>query len=160
MSRWNRAFEMLIGILLCEGVGLIAGWVTQTSVTTWYPMLQKPAFTPPGWIFAPVWTVLYALMGIAAVLIWWRRSEDRTTQAALTLFAVQLLVNGSWSFAFFGAQSPGLGLIVILILLALVAWTTLRFYRSRRIAGVLLLPYLLWVGYATALNAGIWILNS
>ena len=155
-SIWKPA---LVGVLICEGVGLLAAWATQTSVTTWYPTLTKPGFTPPDWLFGPVWTVLYAMMGVAAALVWQRRTEDTTSQSALVLFGVQLLLNGGWSFAFFGARSPGLGLIVIVALWGALAWTTERFFRVRAAAGWLLVPYLLWVTYAGALNLSIWLLN-
>lgn len=153
---WSQA---VLAVLGCEAVGLLAGWATQTSVTTWYPTLTKPSFTPPGWLFAPVWTVLYALMGIAAFLVWRKSTEDTASQKALVLFGIQLVLNGTWSFAFFGAQSPILGLIVITALWGVLAWTTERFFRVRRVAGGLLVPYLAWVTYAWALNAGIWMLN-
>ena len=155
-SIWKPA---LVGVLVCEGVGLLAAWITQTSVTTWYPALTKPGFTPPNWLFGPVWTVLYAMMGVAAALVWQRRTEDTLSQSALVLFGVQLLLNGGWSFAFFGARSPGLGLIVIVALWGALAWTTERFFRVRTAAGWLLVPYLLWVTYAGALNLSIWLLN-
>lgn len=160
---WRKTLELLgkaLGaILICEAVGLLAGWATQTSVTTWYPTLAKPSFTPPGWVFAPVWTLLYALMGIAAFLIWRRGLRHARVRSALTAFGVQLLLNGGWSFAFFGAQSPALGLIVILLLWGTLAWTTDRFFRIRRGAGWLLVPYLAWVTYALVLNASIWGMN-
>jgi tryptophan-rich sensory protein len=151
--------KALGAVLLCEAVGLLAGWITQTSVTTWYPTLVKPSFTPPGWVFGPVWTVLYALMGIAAFLIWQRGLRRARVRRALTAFGVQLLLNAGWSFAFFGARSPGLGLTVILLLWGALAWTVDRFFRLHRIAGWLLVPYLAWVTYALVLNASIWGMN-
>ena len=156
LTVWGQG---VLAILLCEAVGLLAAWPTQAAVATWYPTLTRPSFTPPDWLFAPVWTVLYAMMGIAAVLVWWRRTEDATSQGALVLFGVQLVLNGAWSFAFFGARSPSLGLIVIAALWGALAWTTERFFRIRPAAGWLLVPYLLWVTYAAALNLGIWMLN-
>jgi len=136
----------------------MAAWATQTSVTTWYPTLTKPGFTPPNWLFAPVWTVLYAFMGIAAALVW-RSGEEPPARQALWWFGIQLLLNGGWSFAFFWARSPALGLVVIGLLWAAVVGTTERFFRVRTAAGGLLVPYLLWVTYAAALNGGIWLLN-
>ena len=153
---WRPA---IVGVLLCEGVGLLAAWVTQTSVTTWYPTLTKPGFTPPNWLFGPVWTVLYAMMGVAAALVWQRRSGSAISRRALVLFGAQLVLNGAWSFSFFGAQSPSLGLVVIVALWGVLAWTTERFFRVRAAAGWLLVPYLLWVTYAGALNLSIWLLN-
>lgn len=152
---WKPA---LVGILLCEGVGLLAAWVTQTAVTTWYPTLVKPIFTPPNWLFGPVWTGLYAMMGVAAALVW-RRVDGPVRRQALRLFGVQLVLNGGWSFAFFGARSPSLGLVVIVALWGTLVWTTERFFRVRAAAGWLLVAYLLWVTYAAALNIGIWVLN-
>jgi tryptophan-rich sensory protein len=155
-SVWAPA---LVGVLVCEGAGLLAAWATQTSVATWYPTLTKPSFTPPDWLFGPVWTVLYAMMGVAAALVWRRRTEDPASRGALILFAGQLLVNVGWSFAFFGARSPGLGLIVIVALWGMLVGLTERFFRVRAAAGWLLVPYLLWVTYAGALNLAIWLLN-
>ena len=163
LNDWRETLALLgqaLGaIVLCEAVGLLAGWITQTSVTTWYPTLVKPSFTPPGLVFAPVWTVLYALMGIAAFLVWRRGLRRTRVRRALTAFGVQLLLNAGWSFAFFGARSPALGLVVILGLWGLLAWTMDRFFRVRPVAGWLLVPYLAWVTYALALNAAIWGLN-
>ena len=157
-DRWTLIGHSLLGVLLCEGVGLLAAWATQTSVTTWYPTLAKPVFTPPDWLFAPVWTILYAVMGVAAALIW-RAGRTSAVRHALLLFGVQLLLNGGWSFAFFWARSPGWGLLVIVALWAVLAGTLWAFFRLRAVAGWLLLPYLAWVTYALALNLGIWILN-
>jgi len=158
-DRWRLLGQSALGILICEGVGLLAAWATQTSVTTWYPTLAKPVFTPPDWLFAPVWTVLYALMGIAAALIWRVAGRDAAVRSALTWFAVQLALNAAWSFAFFWARSPAAGMLVILALWGTLAWTLRRFWGLRTAAGALLVPYLLWVTYALALNAGVWILN-
>jgi len=157
-SRLSTAAAIVVGILVCEGVGLLAAWATQTSVATWYPTLAKPGFTPPNWLFAPVWTGLYALMGVSAALVW-RSGPGPAVRRALWLFGLQLLLNGAWSFAFFWARSPVLGLLVIGALWGMLAWTIERFFRLRPVAGGLLVPYLLWVTYAAALNAGIWLLN-
>lgn len=151
--------KALGAILLCEAVGLLAAWATQTSVTTWYPTLAKPGFTPPNWVFAPVWTLLYGLMGLAAFLVWRCGPRRPRVRGALTAFGGQLALNAGWSFAFFGARSPSLGLVVIVLLWGLLAWTTDRFFRVQAVAGWLLVPYLLWVTYALALNAAIWMLN-
>lgn len=150
---------VLLGILVCEGIGLLAAWATQTAVTTWYPTLVKPSFTPPNWLFGPVWTALYAMMGVAAALIWRADANAQSTRRALVVFGVQLFLNGAWSFAFFWARSPTVGLVVILLLWLLLAWTLRVFFRIRAVAGWLLVPYLLWVSYAVALNGGVWLLN-
>jgi tryptophan-rich sensory protein len=151
--------KALGAVLLCEAVGLLAGWATQTSVATWYPTLTKPSFTPPNWVFAPVWTLLYGLMGLSAFLVWRCGLHRVRVQSALTAFGVQLVLNAGWSFAFFGARSPALGLVVILFLWGTLAWTLDRFFRIRSAAGWLLAPYLAWVTYALALNVAIWALN-
>ena len=155
-----RLVLVALGFVIgCEAVGLLAGWATQTSVTTWYPTLVKPWFTPPNWLFAPVWTLLYAMMGVAAFLVWRTGADRASVRGALGWFGLQLALNAAWSFAFFGARSPGLGLVVIGVLWAALAWTTDRFFRLHAVAGALLIPYLLWVSYAAALNGGIWLLN-
>ena len=151
--------KALGAVLLCEAVGLLAGWATQTSVATWYPTLTKPSFTPPNWVFAPVWILLYGLMGLSAFLVWRCGLHRVRVQSALTAFGVQLVLNAGWSFAFFGARSPALGLVVILFLWGTLAWTLDRFFRIRSAAGWLLAPYLAWVTYALALNVAIWALN-
>jgi tryptophan-rich sensory protein len=157
---WTVAAQVLFAVLLCEGVGALAAWATQTSVTTWYPTLTKPFFTPPDWVFAPVWTILYAVMGVAAVLVWRAdRADPAAVRTALGLFGAQLVLNGGWSLAFFWARSPAWGLLVIGALWGTLAWTTERFFRIRPVAGGLLVPYLLWVSYAAALNGAIWLLN-
>jgi tryptophan-rich sensory protein len=153
----GKAWLVLLGLLaLCFGVAGIAGRVTAGSVATWYPTLAKPWFTPPGWLFGPVWGVLYAMMALAAWLVWrqvgWRNP-------ALGLFFVQLALNLAWSLLFFGLQLIGAALAEILLLLALIAATTSAFWRIDRRAGLLLVPYLLWVGYASLLNGAIWLLN-
>ncbi len=157
--RLKAAGQAALFVLLCEGVGVVAGLATQSSVGTWYPTLAKPFSTPPDWLFAPVWTLLYALMGVAAYLVWrqeWGRSSVR---AALAAFGVQLALNGAWSLVFFGQQSIGGGMVVIALLWIALAVTTWLFARLSRPAGWLMAPYLLWVSYAAALNAGILVLN-
>jgi tryptophan-rich sensory protein len=156
LQRWPGA---LLAFLLCEGVGILASIATQSSVATWYPTLAKPAFTPPSWVFGPVWTLLYALMGIAVWLVGRRGWATRGVQRAIGLFAFQLGLNGLWSFAFFGFQSPSSGFIVIVLLWVTLAATTWQFFRLQRTAGWLLVPYLLWVTYAAALNGAIWWMN-
>lgn len=121
----------------------------------WYARLDKPPWTPPGWLFGPVWTALYLGMGVAAWLVW-RSGTGTDRTVALTIFGVQLALNALWTPVFFGLHRPGIGLLVILTLGLTVAATVLLFWRIRPLAGGLLVPYLLWVAFATALNASIW----
>ena len=123
----------------------------------WYLELAKPPWTPPGWLFGPVWTALYATIGVAAWLIW--RGHGFRPVAAWWAWGTQLVLNAAWSWIFFGLQAPGLALLEIVVLGGTVAFTIVLFWRLRPAAGALLLPYLAWVAFATALNAAIWALN-
>jgi translocator protein len=152
MRRW-------LGLVGWVALPLLAGLVgSQFEPGTWYAGLEKPPWNPPSWVFGPVWTTLYVLMGVAAWLVWDRSGAGAS--AALTLFVVQLVLNAAWSWLFFGLQSPGLALIEIVVLWALIVATTMLFWRVRAGAGALMLPYLAWVTFATALNFEIWRLNS
>ena len=152
MNRW-------IGLAVWIGLPLLAGVVgSQFQPGEWYAGLEKPSWNPPSWVFGPVWTTLYVLMGVASWLVWDRHRG--AAQAALTLFVVQLIANALWSWLFFGIQSPFLAFIDIVVLWLLIVATTIAFWRLRPIAGALLLPYLAWVTFATALNFAIWRLNS
>lgn len=149
---------MLVGLVaLTLGVGALGGFFTANSVRVWYPTLTHPPLTPPDWVFAPVWTTLYVLMAVAAWLVWRRGPAGND---GLRLWGWQLLVNAIWSPLFFGVRSPGSAMIVILALLLLVAMTAYMFRRIHRGAGILMLPYLGWVSFATYLNIGFWWLNG
>jgi tryptophan-rich sensory protein len=140
-------------------LGSLSGYLSNSGYGNgWFDNLQKPGFMPPGWAFGTAWTILYALMGISVALILASPRSDRR-KTALTLFFVQLAVNFSWSPIFFGAHQIEAGLAVIVILLALAAATTWQFWRIRPLAGALLLPYLAWLCFATALNLAIDQLN-
>jgi translocator protein len=157
--RGRAAWLGLIGfIAVCLAVSAIGGWITSTSVGTWYPTLAKPSFTPPDAVFAPVWTVLYVMMAVAAWRVW-RHAGLVAGRTALALFAVQLALNLAWSALFFGLHAIGWALVDILALWCAIAATSAAFWRIDRPAGLLLLPYLAWVSYAVALNAAIWRLN-
>jgi tryptophan-rich sensory protein len=121
----------------------------------WYPTLNKPSWTPPSWLFGPVWTALYVLMAVAAWLVW----KQGAARGAMILFGAQLLLNLAWSFLFFGARSPGLGLIEIVVMWLAVAATIFAFALKSRLAALLMVPYIAWVSFATALNAAIFMLN-
>jgi translocator protein len=151
-----RQWLVLAGILvLCLAVGGLGGFATAQSVVDWYPALNKPSWTPPSWLFGPVWTVLYIMMAVAAWLVW----KAGEAKGALLLFGAQLLLNLAWSFLFFGAKSPGLGLINICVLWLAIAATIFAFSLRSRIAGFMMVPYLAWVSFATALNTAIYLLN-
>jgi len=155
----RHGWLVLVGfVLLCLAVGYAGGQVTAPAVANWYPTLAKPSFNPPDWVFAPVWTALYVLMGVAAWRVW-RTSPQPGRRRALGLFLLQLALNLGWSLVFFGLQAVGVALIEIVVLLALILVTMIAFWRLDRFAGLLLLPYAVWVGFATSLNFMIWRLN-
>ena len=151
----------LVGFLgLCLLVFVANGAVTASSVRGWYCTLAQPPLSPPDWLFAPVWTALYLAMGVAAWLVW-RRIDiaAHRKRRALRIWGWQLLANALWPAAFFGLQSVGLGLAVVVVLLAAIVMTVRSFWPLQRMAALLLLPYLAWVGFAAYLNAGFWWLN-
>lgn len=156
--RPNRNLALFGFVALCLGVSALGGAATSTGVSTWYQELNQPSFTPPDWVFAPVWMGLYLLMAIAGWRVW-RLPDSRTRQTALTLFAVQLGFNLAWSVLFFGFHQIGLALIDILVLLAAIAANTALFWRLDWIAGTFFTPYLAWVAYASVLNGAFWLIN-
>lgn len=150
----------LIGfIVLCLVISGLGGAITATSVDSWYQALRKPTFNPPDWVFAPVWTTLYILMGVAAWRVW-RLRPFKTNGKALSVFAGQLGLNLAWSVLFFGLQRIDLALVEIVILLFTIIANAIMFWRIDRLAGALFVPYVAWVTYATALNASLWLLNK
>ncbi len=154
-----QALFLFIFLLLPLTAGQIGSWLSMDAVNNWYPALEKPPLTPPDWIFAPVWITLYILMGVAAFLIWRHSREQRKVKFALSVFMLHLAVNAGWSGIFFGLASPGWALIVIAVLIAMVIWLIKLFYQISPVAAYLLIPYLLWLGWASYLNVGIWLLN-
>jgi len=146
-------------ILLPLVSGAAVGILTMSGVNEWYTTLNKPWFTPPNYVFGPVWTILYILMGISLYLVISQGWENETVKTGFVLFAAQLGVNLLWSIIFFGLHSPLASLVCILVLLALIVATIISFSRLSKPAAVLLLPYLAWVCIATALNAGVVFLN-
>jgi benzodiazapine receptor len=145
----------LIAFLALVAVTAAFGSVyTSLSIPGWYDTLPKPDWTPPAWVFGPVWTTLYLLMAVAAWLVW-RPDGFRGARLALTLFVVQLGLNAGWSLLFFGMRAPALALVEIVALWLLILWTTVAFWRHRAVAGALFLPYLAWVAFAGVLNAAI-----
>ena len=151
--------KLTASLCICYLVAFIGSIFTAPNVPTWYAALEKPLFSPPDWVFAPVWTALFTLMGISAFLVWQEAPTDPRVKAALAVFILQLGVNVSWSAAFFGLHSPLAGLAVIVVLWALIALNIQKFRAISRTAGALLLPYIIWVSFAAVLNFAIWRLN-
>lgn len=150
--------SLLAFLVLCLGAGFLGAGITQAEIPGWYAGLQKPLGNPPNWVFAPVWTTLYILMAVAAWRIFCRRAQGGTAPA-MVLFFIQLGLNALWTPVFFGWHRTGLALAVILLLLVLISATSVLFRKIDKAASILLLPYLVWVSYASYLNAGLWWLN-
>ena len=156
----NKITRILTLVVTCLVIGYFSGMGTRSAITTWYPTLVKPSFNPPNWIFAPVWSMLYIMMGDAAGLVWNRIDfEKEIVKKALVFFAIQLALNALWSYLFFGLRNPTLAGIEIVILWLMIFETYVKFSKINKIAGYLFIPYLLWVSFATVLNASIWWLN-
>lgn len=152
-------FQLVIAIFISELAGIIGSVFTAPAVTGWYAGVAKPALNPPAWIFAPVWTTLFALMGIAAFLVWRKGWQRQDVKVALSVFLCQLVLNTLWSIIFFGLQSPGGALVEIVLLWLAILVTMVVFYKASKPAAWLLVPYILWVSFAIYLNWSIWALN-
>ncbi|WP_299260504.1 TspO/MBR family protein [uncultured Aquimarina sp.] len=155
----KKLLRIAVALLLCLLIGFLGNIATQTSISTWYVTLEKPSFTPPNWLFAPVWTVLYIMMGIAAGIVWSKGFYHKWVKTALYHFGFQLLLNAAWSIFFFGMRNPLIALVDILALFILLLFTIKWFKVVNSTAAYLLIPYLIWVAFATALNFSIWQLN-
>lgn len=155
----HNTIKLVISIATPLAVGGLSGFATARGVADWYPTLTKPSFNPPTWVFGPAWTLLYIMMGVAAFLVWRQGLESDGVKIALTVFGIQLALNGLWSILFFGMQAPGLALAEIIVLWIAIGVTTVLFWRVVPAAGALLLPYWGWVSFATVLNASLWWLN-
>ena len=157
----NKFSRVAIVVVICLVVGYVSGMVTRTSITTWYPTLVKPSFNPPNWIFAPVWTSLYVMMGVAAGFIW---NQITTQKAAVTkalqFFTIQLVLNALWSYLFFGLHNLMLATIEVVLLWLMIFETYSQFAKINKTASYLMLPYLAWVSFASVLTACIWWLNK
>jgi benzodiazapine receptor len=159
MGKGIKIFKLLVSILICQGAGAVGSFFTSPVISSWYAGLEKPSFNPPNWIFAPVWTILFLLMGISLYLIWRRGLEDKKAKIAVFIFAIQLILNVLWSFLFFGLQSPLYAFVEIIILWLAILITIINFSKISKLAAYLLLPYILWVSFASVLNFSILILN-
>jgi benzodiazapine receptor len=151
----NHWIVLAVFLMACFGAAALGGLATGPSVRDWYPTIVKPSWTPPSWLFGPVWTLLYAMMGVAGWLVWRRVGWS----GALMWFAAQLLLNATWSPVFFGLHQLGWAFVNIVLLWVAIAGTTVAFWRVSPVAGWLLVPYLAWVTFASALNFAIWRLN-
>ena len=159
-SKMQKFLRIVTVVFTCLVIGYLSGMVTRDSITTWYPTLVKPVFNPPNWIFAPVWSLLYIMMGVAGGMIWNRiDSDEENVKKAFKIFIAQLALNALWSYLFFGLHNPLLALIEIILLWLLIFETYNQFKKIDKVAGMLLLPYLAWVSFATILNGSIWWLN-
>ncbi len=154
-----RSLLALLGFIAASLAAGVVGMLLQgDALDAWYPSIDTPPYTPPSWVFGPVWTTLYVLIGVAAWLDWRQRDSDRA-RAGLALFGVQLVLNAAWTGIFFGLRQPGWALVEILVLIAtIVAWIAVT-WKPARGASLLLLPYAAWVGFATAITAGVVVLN-
>jgi len=151
--------KLVISILICQCAGIIGSFFTRRSIPEWYVVINKPVFNPPNWIFAPVWTSLFTLMGIAAFLVWRKGMRTPGVKRALNIFLLQLGLNSLWSIVFFGSRSIVGGLAVIVLLWLAIFWTIKEFLVISKPAAVLLIPYIAWVSFAFILNVAFLILN-
>lgn len=160
----RQYIQLFFAIALSQSAGLLGAFFTASSVAVWYPTLVKPALNPPAWVFGPVWTILYILMGVAAFIIWRiyetsSGAKKRFARIALALFALQLALNAWWSIIFFGQQQIGFAFLEVVCLWLAIAATIYYFAKLSRTAAWLLVPYLLWVSFASYLNYSLWMLN-
>jgi translocator protein len=179
---YSKTYKLLISIIICEMAGVVGAFFTTPEINSWYKSLNKPSFNPPGWIFGPVWTTLFVLMGISLFLVWEKKWESKNkinfknkkpwnkiSQKLLSgpwqkaniiiIFATQLVLNVLWSVIFFGMHSPGVAFFELIMLWFAIIFTIINFYRVSKTAALLLIPYVLWVSFAGVLNYFIWILN-
>ncbi len=154
----RNIIKLAISILLPLSVGAVAGMFTSQAVPTWYASLNRPSFSPPNWVFGPVWTTLYVLLGFSFFLIW-KESPSKGRNSAIIVFSIQLLLNFAWSFIFFYFNSIGAALLEIILLWISIIAMIYLFYKIKPLAAYLNIPYLLWVSFATILNAGYYFLN-
>ena len=152
-------FQLLLAVVVSEIPGIIGSVFTVSAIPTWYATLAKPALNPPAWIFGPVWTTLYALMGIAVFLIWRAGPDRKNVKIALSFFGGQLILNALWSVIFFGLHALAAAFVEIIVLWAAIAYTIAVFLKISRPAAYLLVPYILWVSFAAYLNYAIWALQ-
>jgi len=155
----NKLGKFIISVDICLLAGFFGSIFTTPSIPNWYASLNKPSFNPPNWLFAPVWTLLFILMGIALFLMWQKGLKKKGVKKALGFFIIQLIFNVLWSFFFFKFHSPFWALLDIAVLWLFILLTTIKFFKINKLSGILLLPYLLWVSFASILNYTVYKLN-
>jgi benzodiazapine receptor len=158
MMKKYQVVKLIVSLILPLGIGAIAGMFTSEAVPDWYALLNRPSFSPPNWLFGPVWTTLYLLMGISLFLIW-KQEVSKERNLAILVFMVQLILNFGWSFIFFYFNLLGFALIEIIILWISIVIMLFLFYKIKPIASFINIPYLVWVTFATILNASYYLLN-
>lgn len=156
---WKEFLMLAVSVVIAEMAGLIGSYFTMPAIGGWYATLQKPSFSPPNWVFAPVWTTLFFLMGVAFYLIWRQRANGKNIKTAVLVFFQQLALNVLWSALFFGLAKPGLAFGEIIVLWFAILMTIFYFAKISKKSGWLLAPYLVWVSFATVLNFFIWRMN-
>lgn len=158
-SKIGEVLILFSSIIICQLAGIIGSIFTTPAIPTWYANINKPTFRPPNWVFAPVWTTLFLLMGIALFLVLRKGLNKKDIKIAISVFAFQLVLNTLWSFLFFGLKSPFAAFVEIIFLWIAILASIILFFRISRPAGALLIPYILWVSFASILNFSIWRLN-
>ena len=160
MKDMTKIAKLICSVAVCLLIGFLGSFATMDSVTTWYAGLSRPSFTPPDWAFGVVWPILYVMMGISAFLIWNEGFDRREVKIALGIFGLQLILNGLWTPIFFGLHLIGTALVEIIMMWIFILLTIISFWKVSKPAALLLLPYILWVSFAIALNAGLFFLNK
>jgi benzodiazapine receptor len=158
-SKTNKILLLVASLIICQSAGITGSIFTTPAIPTWYANINKPSFRPPNWVFAPVWTTLFLLMGIALFLIWKKGLKRKDVKIAFFFFIFHLVLNTLWSFLFFGLESPFAAFIEIIFLWISILVSIILFFRISKVAGILLIPYILWVTFASVLNFSIWRLN-
>jgi translocator protein len=156
VSNWIKFIVSILGVFVIASLG---SFFTSSSVNEWYLTINKPTFNPPNWVFGPVWTILYLMIGISLYLVWSTNVKERIKKKAYFAFGIQLFLNFLWGFLFFGMQEIGFALINILLLVVAISFNIFYAGKISKTSGWLLVPYLLWVSFATILNLAIWSLN-
>ena len=159
-KKLSTTWKFIIAIFICQAVGIVSGLLTRNETATWFTTLQKPSWNPPAYLFGPVWTTLYLLMGISLALVWKSDAPETQKLRAELTFALQLFLNFMWSILFFSCHSPALAFVDIVLMIVTILMTIGRFARISKWAAWLLIPYLAWVCFASVLNYNIWMMNA